>query len=156
MATTYNPQHNYMVRNREKAKASLWAIPIGRFLFSLIFIMSGLNHFSSGSISYAASSGVPFADILVPISGVFAIVGGLSVLTGFHARFGALILLLFLVPVTLIMHDFWSIMDAQMAQNQMVHFMKNLSMIGAAILIAFYGAGPISIDNHRAKKGSRI
>lgn len=155
MATTYNPRHNYMVESREKARASLWAIPFGRFLYSLIFIISGVNHFSSGSISYAASAGVPFADILVPISGVFAIVGGLSVLTGFHARFGALLLLMFLVPVTIIMHDFWSVQDAQMAQDQMIHFMKNLSMIGGAVLIAFYGAGPISIDNHRAKKGSR-
>lgn len=155
MATTYNPHHDFMLRTREKAKITLWAVPIGRFLFSLIFIMSGLNHFSSGSISYAASSGVPFADILVPISGVFAILGGLSVLTGFHARFGALLLLMFLIPVTLLMHDFWTIQDSQMAQDQMIHFMKNLTMIGGAILIAFYGAGPISIDNHRAKKGSR-
>lgn len=155
MATTYNPHSDFMVRSRERARAILWAVPVGRFLFSLIFIMSGINHFSSGSISYAASAGVPFADILVPISGVFAILGGLSVLTGFHARFGALILLMFLIPVTLIMHDFWNMTQPQMVQEQMIHFMKNLSMIGGAVLIAFYGAGPISIDNHRAKKGSR-
>ena len=155
MATTLNPQTDYMIRTREKSKANLWAVPIGRFLYSLIFVFSGINHFSSGTVSYAANSGVPFADILVPVSGVIAIVGGLSVMTGYHARFGALLLFLFLVPVTLIMHDFWNIQDAQMAQQQMSAFMKNISMIGGAILLMFYGAGPVSIDHHHQRKSSR-
>lgn len=155
MATTYNPQRDYLASTPEKSKPILWAVPVGRFFFSLIFIMSGINHFSSGSISYAASAGVPFADILVPISGVIAIVGGLSVLIGFHARFGALLLLLFLIPVTLMMHDFWTLTDPQQAQEQMIHFMKNLSMIGGAVLLSFYGAGPMSVDHHHHKKNNR-
>lgn len=155
MATTLNPETDYMMRTREKSKANLWAVPIGRFLYSFMFVFSGINHFSSGTVSYAANAGVPLADILVPISGVIAIVGGLSVMLGFHARFGALLLLLFLLPVTLIMHDFWSVTDPQMAQQQMTAFLKNLSMIGAAVLIMFYGAGPISIDHHRHRKSSR-
>ena len=150
-----NPRTDYMLKTREKSKANLWAVPIGRFLFSLIFVASGISHFSSASIGYAANAGVPLADILVPVSGVISIVGGLSVMTGYHARFGALLLLLFLLPVTLIMHDFWSIQDPQMAQQQMAHFMKNLSMIGGAILLIFYGAGPVSIDHYRNRKGSR-
>lgn len=131
--------------------SSLWAVPIGRFLFSLIFILSGFNHFTSGSVSYAANQGIPFANVLVPISGLIAIIGGLSVLLGLHARIGALLLLVFLVPVTVLMHNFWAITDPQMAQQQMVHFLKNLSLIGGAILFAFYGAGPISFDNRAAK-----
>jgi putative oxidoreductase len=95
------------------------------------------------------------ADILVPISGIIALIGGLSVLTGFHARVGALLLLLFLIPVTFIMHNFWDIPNPEMAQMQMTHFMKNLGLIGATILIAFYGAGPISIDHYRARHAKR-
>lgn len=156
MANVFHPQ-SYMSTDlhRTKAKTSLWAVPIGRFLFSIIFIMSGLNHFTSGSISYAASQGIPMADILVPISGLLALIGGVSVLLGFHARVGAGLLLLFLVPVTILMHNFWAYTDPETAQVQMIHFMKNLSMIGAATLIAFYGAGPISLDHRLGKHTKR-
>ena len=86
MDTTAQTHHDYMTTHREKARANLWLVPIGRFLLSLIFVMSGMSHFSSGSIDYAASQGLPLAGILVPISGVIAIVGGLSVMLGYHAR----------------------------------------------------------------------
>ena len=138
-------------RDQAHTKPILWAVPIGRFLFSLIFILSGINHFSSGSISYAANAGLPMADILVPLFGIISIVGGISVFTGFHARVGAGFLLLFLIPVTLIMHNFWSISDPIAAQQQMSHFMKNLALIGTTVLIAFYGAGPISLDHRHAR-----
>lgn len=153
MATMTRP-HTRPSFDLTGTKTSLWAVPLGRFLFSLIFILSGINHFSSGSIGYAASQGIPMAGVLVPISGAFAIAGGISVLLGLHARFGALLLILFLVPVTLLMHDFWSYTDPEMAQMQMTHFMKNIAMLGGAILIAFYGAGPISLDNRRARRAT--
>lgn len=159
MATLFHPTPNYMPAEKTKthvhASNNLWAVPVGRFLFSLIFIISGINHFSSGSISYAASTGLPMADILVPVSGIIALIGGLSVATGFHARVGAVLILLFLVPVTFIMHNFWSVADPAMAQIQMSHFMKNIAMIGGAILLAFYGAGPNSLDNRHARKKGR-
>lgn len=158
MATLFHPRPNYMPEEQTQlnshAKASLWAVPIGRFFLSLIFVLSGISHFSSESIGYAASQGVPMADILVPISGLIALIGGISVMTGFHARVGAVLILMFLVPVTLIMHNFWSFSDPAIAQNQMIHFMKNLSIIGGAVLIAFYGAGPVSIDHQMAKRRS--
>lgn len=153
MATLTRSQH-HVPMDFTGTKLSLWAVPVGRFFYSLIFILSGINHFSSGSISYAANQGVPMADILVPISGIMALLGGLSVMLGFHARFGALLLVLFLLPVTLLMHNFWSFADPEMAQMQMTHFMKNLAMIGGGILIMFYGAGPISLDNKRARRST--
>jgi putative oxidoreductase len=157
MGTTYNPQANYHYNERSviRAKASLWVVPVARFFFSFIFILAGFNHFSSGSVSYAAAQGIPIPDILVPVSGLIAIVGGLSVLLGIHARMGAALLLIFLVPVTLLMHNFWAVADPQMAQTQMTNFLKNLSLIGGALLVLFYGAGPISFDNHRARKAPR-
>lgn len=154
MATLFHPRPNYMPREADRhmahRKLSLWSVPIGRVLFSLIFLIAGMNHFTSGSVSYAVSSGIPMADILVPISGLMAIIGGASVLLGFHARVGAILLLLFLVPVTVLMHDFWNVSDPMEAQMQMTNFLKNVALIGGAILIAFYGAGPISLD-HRHK-----
>jgi putative oxidoreductase len=119
---------------------------LGRVLFSLIFITSSLNHFSAETIGFAASQGVPLANILVPISGVLAAVGGLSIALGFKARLGAWLIVLFLVPVTLMIHDFWTFTNPMEREMQMIHFMKNISMLGGALLIAYFGAGPLSID----------
>jgi putative oxidoreductase len=122
-------------------------VPVGRALFSLIFITSVFGHFSRAAIASASAHGVPFATVLVPLSGILALAGGLSVLLGYRARFGAFLLLLVLVPVTLIMHRFWAVPDPQLAALQKVMFMKNLSMIGGALVLMYYGAGPVSLDN---------
>jgi putative oxidoreductase len=121
-------------------------VPIGRVLFALIFIASIVGHFSSAEISEAAAHGVPLATILVPLAGLIALVGGVSVLLGYRARFGALLLLVFLVPVTLIMHKFWGLPDPQVAMLQKINFMKNTSLIGACLLIMYHGSGPYSLD----------
>ena len=125
------------------------AVPVGRLCFALIFILSGVGHFSSDMIGYAASAGVPAANLAVPLSGVLALAGGLMILLGFKARVGAWLLILFLVPVTLLMHRFWGIEDAQQATLQRVSFLKNLALIGGALLIAYWGAGPLSVDDWR-------
>ncbi len=126
-------------------------VPIGRAFFSAIFLTAGASHFSPATIGYAASTGLPFASFLVPASGVLAFLGGLSVLTGWHARLGGLALVAFLVPVTLTMHAFWAVKDPMMATMQQVMFMKNVGLIGGALLIAHFGAGPFSLDARRSK-----
>ena len=103
-----------------------------RFLFALIFLMAGPGHFSSQTIGYAASQGVPLAFIAVPVSGAIALAGALSILLGYRAKIGAWLLVLFLVPVTFKMHAFWSIGDAAAQQIQMIMFMKNLGLLGGA------------------------
>ena len=127
------------------------AILLGRILFSAIFLMAGPSLFSIGTVAYAAQAGVPFAKFLVPAAGVLAIAGGLSVLLGYRARLGAWLLVAFLVPVTLYMHRFWGLADAAAAQMQMVNFMKNASMLGAALVIANVGAGPLSLDSRASR-----
>ena len=94
---------------------------------------------------------MPLAAIAVPLSGVLAIVGGLSILLGYRAKLGAWLIVLFLVPVSLMMHKFWTVTDPTMAQLQMVLFMKNVSMLGGALLISQFGAGPFSLDARRAR-----
>ena len=122
---------------------------LGRLFFVLIFLMAGPNHFSSQTIAYAASQGVPLASIAVPFSGVLALTGGLSILLGYRARIGAWLIALFLVAVTPTMHKFWGVPDPMMHQMQMIMFMKNLSILGGALLITQLGAGPWSLDSRR-------
>jgi putative oxidoreductase len=126
-------------------------VVLGRFFFAVIFLLAGANHFNKQTIGYAASQGVPLASIAVPLSGVVAIAGGLSILLGYRAKIGAWLIVLFLIPVTLMMHKFWTVQDPMMAQIQMILFMKNVSMLGGALLISEFGAGPFSLD----ARGSR-
>lgn len=125
---------------------------IGRIFFSLIFILSSIKHFSSSQIEYAAGHGVPIPSLLVPLSGVVALLGGLSILLGYHAKIGAWLLVIFLIPVTIMMHHFWDIADPNAAQIQQIMFLKNLSMLGAAFLLTYFGSGPFSIDRIKETK----
>ena len=133
-----------------------YAVLSGRISYSLIFIMSGLNHFSQGTIAYAAAQGVPFASIAVPLSGVMAILGGLSVALGYRAKWGALMLVLFLLPVTAMMHNFWAVKDPMMALMQQAMFMKNLAILGGALVISYFGAGPLSLDARERSRLARV
>jgi putative oxidoreductase len=122
-------------------------ILVGRFLFSVIFLLSGPTLFSSASAGYAASQGVPLANILVPVSGVLCILGSLSIILGYKARIGAAMIIVFLLPVTLVFHHFWTMADPGARENEMIEFLKNISMLGGAIVILIHGAGPYSLDS---------
>ena len=102
---------------------------LGRILFSAIFILASFNHFSTATIDYAAAQGVPMAGFLVPVSGIIALLGGLSILLGYKARYGAWLIVIFLVPVTHMMHRFWTIADPMAHEIQMIMFMKNMAML---------------------------
>jgi putative oxidoreductase len=87
------------------------------------------------------------AEVSVPLAGVIALLGGVSILIGYRPKEGAWLIILFLVPVTLLLHKFWEIADPAGATIQQIHFMKNLSLLGAALLIVHFGSGPWSLDN---------
>jgi putative oxidoreductase len=120
--------------------------PIGRVLFAWNFVLAFPYHFTHGAVQVAAQQGVPLAGVLVPLSGVLALAGGLSVALGYKTRWGAWALVAFLVPVTLWMHAFWRLSDPHTAFVEQVLFLKNISTLGGALLISQFGAGPISID----------
>jgi len=136
---------------RERASANLGTAVLssvgllGRILYSAIFIMSGPNHFKAETIGYAAAQGVPLATVAVPLSGIIALLGGLSIALGYRAKLGAWLIVLFLVPVTLMLHRFWGLSEPQATGLQLAMFMKNLSLLGAALIIARLGSGPLSL-----------
>ena len=122
---------------------------VGRLLFSLIFLPSGLGLFSAAEIDYVAAQGVPLAGVLVPISGILCVVGGLSIILGYKTRIGAAMIILFLAPVTLVFHHFWTVADPGARQMGMIDFLKNISILGGALIILVHGAGPYSIDSRK-------
>ena len=124
---------------------------IGRIFYSLIFLMTVMSHFSAETIGYAELKGVPVPSVLVPLSGIIAMVGAISIILGYKTKLGALLITIFLLPVTLSMHAYWNETDPMQMQMQMINFMKNISILGAAFFIAYFGAGPLSLDQRVAK-----
>jgi len=129
--------------------------PIGRLLFSAIFITSGLNHFFQleALTTVARDAGVPEPQWAVLLSGLAMVVGGLCVLLGVFARLGAAAIALFLVCSAFKVHRFWLVADPVMAQDQLIHFMKNLSMAGGALFIVYCGPGPFSLKRRGRESG---
>jgi putative oxidoreductase len=113
-----------------------WLLLLGRILFALIFVASGvMAHLQQrrGSTEYARSLGAPFPDLLVPLSGVWIIVGGLMVALGIWVDLAALMLIAFLAAMAFVMHAFWKIDEPNMRVMQMAQFQKNVALIGGAL-----------------------
>ena len=126
---------------------------LGRAVFGGFFAYSGINHLQHAEHMghYAATKGVPAPEQAVPATGALLLAGGLSVMTGFQPRRGLAAIISFLVPVTFQMHRFWEEADAQKRQNEMIHFMKNMALVGAALaLTQIKEPWPASIDAARA------
>ncbi len=135
---------------------------LGRCMLVTIFLMAAIGQkipkFSDVA-GYMAAEGVPAPKIMLAGAIAFLIVGSLSVAVGFKARIGAGLLMVFLILATYYFHDFWTIINQDVAaqqekQEQMIQFMKNLSMAGAMLLIIGNGAGTMSVDSRlRSRKG---
>jgi uncharacterized membrane protein YphA (DoxX/SURF4 family) len=113
---------------------------IGRILFGLLFIFSGLMAHLVGyrqGVQYARMYNVPLAELGVPLTGVMAVAGGLMVVLGIWGDLGALLIAAFLLLITPLMHAFWKETEDQQKQLQMVNFNKNFALLGAALAL-FY------------------
>jgi uncharacterized membrane protein YphA (DoxX/SURF4 family) len=113
---------------------------IGRILFALLFVSSAVqvHLFGEGrrqGTEYAKASGAPAPELLVPLSGLAILAGGLMVAFGIWADLGALLIVGFLIGITPVMHAFWKIEDPEMQAIQSAMFFKNVALLGAAVII---------------------
>jgi len=129
---------------------------IGRVLLSLIFVMSAANKILDfpGTMERMRGEGMLMVAFFLVLAIGFELIGGLSLMLGVKARWGALLLIAFLIPVTLIFHDFWQY-EGQERMMQMIHFMKNLSILGALTFVLAMGAGPWTLDSRAARRKHR-
>jgi putative oxidoreductase len=118
---------------------------LGRVLFSLVFIVKAIQCFCPKLASQMADMGVPLAHIILPLWALLALIGGFSILVGYKAKIGAWLLIVFLVPVTFYMHAFWGEENASLIRMHALCFWKNISLIGALLMITFTGSGPLSL-----------
>lgn len=115
---------------------------IGRILFSLIFIASGLSKIGDWdkTISNMESHNMIFTSFFLIMGILLKVIGGLSIITSYKSKIGAILLLIFMLPATFIFHNFWTLpleTNLQIAsqQTEMVSFLKNITIIGALVLI---------------------
>ncbi len=124
---------------------------LGRLLLCAIFLMAAVGnkipHFSDVA-ALMDSKHIPMPQLMLVVAIVFLVVGSVSVILGYWARIGATLLLIFLVLATYYFHDFWNLQGPQQ-QQQMTQFLKNVSMMGAMLLIIANGPGPMSLDTRR-------
>ena len=119
-----------------------------------IFLVSGIGKLAgwSGTVAYASSKRVP--EILLVAATALELLGAVSLLTGWKTRVGVVALLVFLVPVTLVFHDFWAARGAQV-QVQTANFLKNVAIGGGLLAILGAGPGAFSVDAWRARTRAR-
>ncbi len=123
-------------------------ILVARILIAALFLSACVGKLTNpaGFAGYVGSLGGPSSPILAFLVGVVELVGGLSILLGFKARWGALLLAGFTIVATAIGHQFWNATDPTMHMTQQVHFVKNLVIIGGLLILFVQGPGPFSID----------
>ena len=119
----------------------------GRILLAQLFIISGAIKIPGfeGTAGYIAAKGLPMPQVLAALTIVLELGGGLMLAAGFKTRWVAIAFFLWLIPTTFIFHKFWGIEAAQV-QNQMINFMKNISIMGAMLLVFAFGPGAYSVD----------
>lgn len=113
------------------------AFLIGRIIVGLYWLMGAVNHFTQtkSMVPYAKMKNVPLAEIAVPGTGVMLLVAALSILTGVYPVVAVAVLVVFLLPVTFMMHNFWTIEDPMARMSDMIMFTKNISMLGYTLIL---------------------
>ena len=128
----------------------------GRILLAAIFLISGLNKLSdfSGTATFMAGAGLPASEFLLVLTILIEVAGGLLIVLGLYTRQLSLILFLFMIPVTAVFHNPWGAGDPAQLQQQMIHFLKNLAIMGGLLHLYAFGPGHFSIEARKSETAS--
>ena len=119
----------------------------GRILIALIFVLSGFGKITGfeGTVGYIASKGLPLPQLGAIGAIIVELGAGILLILGWKTRWAAAALLIFTAMAALLFHNFWALPPDQ-AQNQMIHFLKNISMMGGLLFVVIHGGGAFSVD----------
>jgi len=126
---------------------SKYAPLVGRILMAVIFVLSGIGKVGNfaGTAAAIAGKGVPLADVALVITIIVELGGAAMLVLGWKTRLAAGVLFLWMIPVTLLFHNFWAV-PAEQHMVQQIMFLKNLAMMGGFLYITAFGSGPYSLD----------
>jgi putative oxidoreductase len=137
--------------NQLKTVGPAYGNLIARVLIALIFVASGAGKIAGfeQTVGYIASKGLPLPALGAIAAIVVELGGGLMVIIGWRARWAAAAMIVFTLVAAFIFHNFWGV-AADAAQNQMIHFMKNISIAGGLLYVLIHGSGAYSLDGNKA------
>jgi putative oxidoreductase len=120
----------------------------GRILLAFMFILSGFGKITGydGTAAYMAAKGMPMIGVLLPLTILTELGGGILLAIGYKARWVALALAGFSILAGLVFHDFWNVTDAAQHMNQQINFLKNLSIAGGMLMVFSMGPGHYCVD----------
>jgi putative oxidoreductase len=123
-------------------------LAVGRVLIAVIFVSSGIEKFMDlgQTASMIASKSLPYPNVMAILTATLESVGGLLIIVGWQTRIFALALALFSAVAAYFFHDFWYLPPGPEHTDTMIHFMKNVSIIGGFLMLCAVGAGRYSID----------
>jgi putative oxidoreductase len=120
---------------------------VGRILIAFIFLFAGFGKVTGfeGTVGYIASKGLPLPQLAAIAAIVVELGGSIMLIVGWNARLAATAMFVFTAMTAVFFHNFWAVPTDQ-AQDQMIHFMKNISMMGGLLFVVVHGSGPVSIS----------
>jgi putative oxidoreductase len=120
---------------------------VGRVLLALMFVWAGYGKIAGydGTAGFMASSGMPMVNVLLPLTILVELGGGIALIVGWKARWVALALAAFTLLASLIFHNYWAMTGAAVMTN-MLFFYKNVAVIGGMLMVFAFGPGRFSID----------
>lgn len=110
---------------------------LGRVLLGGFFINSGIGHFKNmaGLVGYAGSKKVPFPKVAVILSGLMLLLGGAGIVFEYNIKLALFLEILFIIPTTIMMHQFWKIEDPMQKMGDRINFFKNLAILGSLLML---------------------
>jgi len=128
-----------------------WATLLGRMLLALLFVISGFGKIPGfqGTVGHIASKGLPLPQVLAALAVLCELGGGIAIALGWKTRWVAAAMILFMIVITPIFHNFWAAPPDQVI-NQQTNFMKNVSILGGFLILFAFGPGRYSIDKESA------
>jgi putative oxidoreductase len=125
---------------------------VGRCMLAALFILSGagkLQHWEE-TVQYMAAHGLNASGLLLALAVVVELGAGLALVAGFQTRLMALVLFLYTLAVSFLLHDFWTITDnTDLARTEAQLFAKNMAIAGGLLVLVGLGAGRLSYDAWR-------
>lgn len=129
---------------------------LGRIFLGVLFLWAASTKIMDwgGTVHYMASKKMPFIAFFLPAAVVMQIIGGISLILGYKVRYGALILIIFILPACIIFHDFWNLSGYERLMEQII-FMKDIGVLGGLLQIAAFGPGPFALEKEPFEKDIR-
>ena len=123
---------------------------IGRLLIVYIFATSGIGKVFSwqSNVQYMSTRHLPLIPVLLVVAAIIEIGGSICLITGYRAREAAFIMFLYMIPLTLLFHNYWAA-SGMLAGMQETHFRKNLAIMGGLLMLAYAGPGRWSLGREK-------